>query len=499
MKNVLDLTPSKAKNFFLKEESYINYSLPHYFTFKEVLSKIDEKINGKKLSDFSLSSASDYEDVNYQLFSNKDGKYAWRPFQIIHPALYVSLVQNITKKENWSLIRERFKFFRENPKIECFSIPMVSEEKKKTDKEIQIYTWWQQIEQRSLAFALEYKYILHTDITDCYGTIYTHSIPWALHTKDEAKKKENRNNKKLIGVIIDQHLRDMNYGQTNGIPQGSTLMDLIAEMVLGYIDSLLTDKIKEKNISEYHILRYRDDYRVFTNNPFEAEVIAKLLSEILTSLGMKLNAEKTKVTDNVIKSSVKPDKLYWIQHQRKTGNKQKWLIQLYLLGEQFPNSGVLDTQVNDFLLFLERNKRKDKNIETLISIISEIAFRNPRVAPRAIAIMSLFLKQIKSQDEQKKIIKKIHNKFLQLPNSSLLEIWFQRLYLKIDSTITYNELLSKKVMDVETKIWNSEWLKDPLKKIVEETAIIDRKSLDKTKKIVTKNEIKTILVRKDYY
>jgi hypothetical protein len=32
----------------------------------------------------------------------------------------------------------------------------------------------------------------------------------------------------------------MNNGQTNGIPQGSVLMDFIAEMVLGYIDECLS-------------------------------------------------------------------------------------------------------------------------------------------------------------------------------------------------------------------------------------------------------------------
>jgi hypothetical protein len=29
-------------------------------------------------------------------------------------------------------------------------------------------------------------------------------------------------------------MQGMNYGQTNGIPQGSVLMDFIAEMVLGF-------------------------------------------------------------------------------------------------------------------------------------------------------------------------------------------------------------------------------------------------------------------------
>jgi hypothetical protein len=59
-------------------------------------------------------------------------------------------------------------------------------------------------------------------------------------------------------------MQGMNYGQTNGIPQGSVLMDFIAEMVLGYIDERLSECL-DKNMN-YHIIRYRDDYRIFTNN-----------------------------------------------------------------------------------------------------------------------------------------------------------------------------------------------------------------------------------------
>src|SRR5690606_25301531 len=151
------LSASEAKKFLLKEESYLNYDLPRYFTFKNLLSKIDKTLTGKSLSDFctAKTSASDFEGVNYQLFSNKDGKYAWRPFQIIHPAIYVSLVHNITQMDNWELIKKRFEVFFANKKIECHSLPMVSLTKNKKDKEVQIYNWWQQIEQRSVELAIE--------------------------------------------------------------------------------------------------------------------------------------------------------------------------------------------------------------------------------------------------------------------------------------------------------------------------------------------------------
>jgi len=233
MKNILKFSENKAKDFFLKEESYVNFDLPLYFSFQALINETDKKLSMKNLSDFRKSSPREIDNVNYRLLSNKDGKYSWRPFQLIHPAIYVSLVLKITEKENWKLIKERFNLFQQNENIECHSLPVISETKARTDKTEQILTWWKMIEQTSLVLALDFKYVLHTDISDCYGSIYTHSVPWALHKKSVAKKKENRNKQSLIGVSIDSHLQDMSFGQTNGIPQGSTLMDFIAEIVLG--------------------------------------------------------------------------------------------------------------------------------------------------------------------------------------------------------------------------------------------------------------------------
>lgn len=496
MKDILKLNNEEAKSLFLKRESYSNISLPEYFSFQELLDNIDKTLNGKNISDFRDKSPRDVENVNYKLLSNKDGKFAWRPFQLINPAIYVSLVNTITKETNWKILKERFTLFQANNKIECHSLPAISESKTKTNKTAQILNWWQMIEQKSLTLALDYKYVLHTDIADCYSSIYTHSIPWAIHTK--IKAKQNRKNS-LLGNAIDNHLQDMSYGQTNGIPQGSVLMDFTAEIVLGYVDLLLSEKLDSKGITDYRILRFRDDYRIFTNNSFLAEQIAKELSEILSNIGLKLNADKTIASNDIIKSSIKPDKRYWISNKTITGNKQKWLIQLYLLSEKFPNSGTIETQMRDFLVVLEKSKKKDYNLETLISLVTEIALRNPRVVPTCIAILSIFLSRIKDDTEKLALAEKIKNKFKDVPNSSFIMVWFQRLNLKINKTENYDEPLCKKVSDNSVIIWNIEWLNEKLKNIFNKTSIIEEKTIAKTKKKVSKTEITKIIAKASYY
>ena len=282
-KSIIKLSPGKVREFFLRNESYFNMDLPPYFNFSAILSCVDKSLNGKNISDL-IKNPRYYDNVNYTFFANKDGKYSWRPFQLIHPVLYIALVDIITEADNWKYLQEIFKEFSKNKKITCLSIPVVSLSAQ-TDKAEQVSQWWQDVEQKSIELSLIWECLIKTDITDCYSAIYTHSIAWALHTKKTAKTK--RKDKSLLGNQLDSIIQDMRNGQTNGIPQGPVIMDFIAEIVLGYADTQLSKKIEEEGIKNYQVLRYRDDYRIFTNNPRSGEKIVKLLTEVLIDLGLR--------------------------------------------------------------------------------------------------------------------------------------------------------------------------------------------------------------------
>ena len=153
--------------------------------------------------------------------------------------------------------------------------------------------------------------MLVTDIVNCYGSIYTHSIAWALHNDGRVGAKKSKAVPKIWN-IVDIILQQISNGQTNGIPQGSTLMDFIAEIVLGYADFELSKKLSGEMESDcYKILRYRDDYRIFGKSKIVVEKIAKILTEVLAVLTMRLNEDKTFLTDNIITNSQKTDKIYW--------------------------------------------------------------------------------------------------------------------------------------------------------------------------------------------
>lgn len=496
MKKITEFNHSDARKFFLKEESYFNFDLPSYFNFKNILTETDQKLTGHNLSDFFGSCKNDngedrptypcdFENVNYTFLSNKDGKYAWRPFQLIHPAIYVSLVHKITEEPNWELIVSKFEEYASNKRIKCYSLPLESESEQ-SDQATSVTNWWQKIEQQSIELGLKYSYVLHTDISDCYGSIYTHSIPWALHSKLIAKK--NRKKKSLLGNIVDKHLQDMAYGQTNGIPQGSVLMDFIAEIVLGYSDSIISEKIEEANISDYEILRYRDDYRIFSNNPQEIERITKIISDTVVDLGLKLNSQKTISFNNIILSSIKPDKIYWNSTKQGARDIQKHLLLIHSLSTKFPNSGSLSTALNKFFNRIKK-KKKFNNTLSIISILVDIMMKNPRVYPIATAILSKLLTTLDEPSKREEIIDSILTKFEQIPNTAHIKIWLQRLTLKADRNKSYDEPLCHKVNDNTKEIWNSTWLCESFKELINATSIIDQKVIDEMPLIITKEEV----------
>jgi RNA-directed DNA polymerase len=509
MKNVLELSHTEAKTYFLKAESYFSFDLPRYYVFDGLIHTLSEKIEGKCLSDFygiycdiekkkeKATYPYNYENVNYRFLHSKDGRYSWRPFQIIHPAIYVSLVHKITEKNNWDSIVQKFTEFQSDSNIRCHSIPLVSESKS-SDKATMVFRWWESIEQRSIEKALKYDYVLHTDISDCYGSIYTHVIPWALHTKEKAKNEKK--NKQLIGNIIDIHLQDMSFGQTNGIPQGSILMDFIAEIVLGFADIELSKRLKgleDPCLKDFEIVRYRDDYRVFTTSSQDAELILKHITEILGDFGMRLNPHKTKASSNVVEDSIKPDKLFWILNKRANKNLQEHLFLIHSLAKKYPNSGSLVKAMNIFFKRIEYTDRTKRNTKVLISIVVDIAYRSPRVYPIAAAILSKLFLSLK-EIELTEIINLIINKFEKIPNTGHLEIWLQRVIFTHDKEKYFKEKLCQKLNDSSISIWNSEWLNDDLKNLIDRYEIIDKDILHKMDAVISLKEVQLFDSKNNY-
>ena len=488
-KSVLAMSPEEARGFFLKHESYANIALPPYYDFAPLLASLSDELKGKELESYFKKGVSpnDFESVNHVILANKDGRYAWRQLELINPAIYVSLVHIITDPPNWNVIKNRFKEFI-TEKIHPQGIPVEAVDEKCKDVGAQINKWWEKVEQESIKKALKYHIIAHTDITDCYSRMYTHSVAWAIHGKEEAKRAKH--DKSLLGNIIDRHLQYMHYGQTNGIPQGSVLMDLIAEMVLGYADSLLSKKLENRGIYNYYIIRYRDDYRIFTINKYQAKTIIKELAEVLLSLGMSINKVKTTMSDDIILSFIKEDKVAWIE---KCINEDitKHLLNIYKHSMAYPNSGSIVTALSDYYDMLGKSDKYDPEI--IISILANMASNNPRAIPQIAAVISVIFQRKVKGSAKRILFDSVHDKMSQIPNHTYFEIWLQR--VAIPNSIQYKcELpLCKIARRAKSDLWEMGWTQSQKLLSRMGKAVIDKQKMRSIDIVIQPHEVEPFI------
>lgn len=473
MKRLIDLTNNEARAHFMKGSSYFNSDLPRYINFEPILNDVASVLNSRSYSQFQASKKPGLlPNVNYNFIANKDGRFAWRPYELMHPAIYVSLVNLVCENDNWLLIKKRFDEF-EVGVVDCCSIPLISIDHQ-SDVATQIRSWWQSVEQRSLSYSLEFSHLLHTDVTDCYGSIYTHSISWAIHGLNEAKKNKGRNS--LLGNKIDTYIQASRYGQTNGIAQGSVLMDFIAELVLGYVDEQINAELGA--CDDIRILRYRDDFRIFTNSDDRAEKVLKVVSDNLRQVGMKLGVAKTIACSNVVEGSIKPDKLAGIELQDlgKANAKtiQKQLLRLHSFGQKFTNSGALRRLISDFHSSVSEQDETPDDLEVQVAIATDIAFVSPATFPAIAGILS-HLVSLAPKDEKAPLWEKVRKKMARIPYNGYLEIWLQRVTQPkaVGIEFTSSEPICQIVNGGSPQLWENDWIaNDALKQALDVSKIV---------------------------
>ena len=129
------------------------------------------------------------------------------------------------------------------------------------------------------------RYLLKIDISRFYNSIYTHSIPWAIHTKAIAKGLRRRS--QLYGNALDEDCRKMMDGQTVGIPVGPDTSRVISEVILSAIDEKL-----RAQLPDFSGIRIIDDYYLYFKNLGDVEVAKELTHKIMAEFELELNPSK---------------------------------------------------------------------------------------------------------------------------------------------------------------------------------------------------------------
>lgn len=523
VKTIFDLSADEALDFLMQNDRYVTTEMPEYLNFDPVLAFAREHIADtsidKCLKDINPENMS---DANYDIMLNKDGRYAVRVLSLSNPFLYYLLAREICTPEHWAAILDDFKVFGSAPHIQAVGIPVIPADKENFHKATTILNWWNRFEQMAVKLSLDYRYMFVTDITNCYGTIELQTVEKALSRKGTASEVD-------VKTDIVRILTMLRQGRNIGLPQGSTLYDIVAEIVLGYADMLLREALERDGITEgYEILRYRDDYKVFANDKDLLERISYTLQHVLEGLNLRLNSAKTRISDSIITDSIKPDKLAYIYNTPIYNNKkqcdfdgiQKQLLFILQFGRQYPNCGQmrmllskLSSWIEEYIENVAKNQKskakpkveakpgeedaEDKktqkrpgtiieDIMAMSAIAAQIAAENLNSAHYALKVISQVLSTISDeqvengkQASKDEIVTKVLNRLGSMQNSDYLKIWLQNLAVKAEYKGDYSFAdgkgngLCHLVCGADANLWNNSFLTPAYLEGFDATAVVD--------------------------
>lgn len=261
-----------------------------------------------------------------------------------------------------------------------------------------IYEFIGMVDKDITSIAYKYSYLVKADIKSFYPSIYTHSIPWAIHGKKFIRKPANLHNFKLLGNRLDKLFQNANDGCTNGIPIGPVVSDIAAEIVASAVDVEFTKRVNASGIA-CEAVRFKDDYRILAKSQSDSKRIIKILQASLKDFNLELSDEKTII-------SALPDGLFreWASkyhavHPRKR-KKYSWkeLRELYLsvvqIDQACPGTGVIDRFLAD-IIDKEGNLKvavSEFNLQKVISMLLMLSTLRVKAFPKIIAILESVLK-----------------------------------------------------------------------------------------------------------
>lgn len=144
-----------------------------------------------------------------------------------------------------------------------------------------------------------YKYFMKLDIQNCFPSIYTHSLTWAiLGNKELGKSMTGTQYNGLFSNATDIISQKCNNNETHGIVVGPEFSRIIAELLLTRVDIELQNKLLSlqlKHHIDYTIYRYIDDFYIFSNDFNLLDTIQDYLEINLRKYNLVLNTSKKEI------------------------------------------------------------------------------------------------------------------------------------------------------------------------------------------------------------
>lgn len=321
-----------------------------------------------------------------------------RTFGIMEPMLYHDIVWHLINE--WDFVVSHL--FDMSNKIYSYSFPIpVSKQSVGKIGTLRagrlIYEFLEMAESDLVAEAHKFNYIIKTDIKNFYASIYTHSLAWALHGKAVAKNDIGKF--QLLGSKLDRLLQYSNDRCTNGIPIGSAISDLIAEILLSTIDRDITKELKNRNI-QFVAVRFKDDYRILCNFKNQADCIIKILQSKLRNYNLCLNESKTiinELPDGLFREYTAEYQKYSLKYYKTIKYKrfETTLRAVLNIDQKYPDTGLVNKFLSElvtsrFKLKLSLNPKQVLKVFSLLLMLKE---RRLKAFPQILGIIELIIDQ----------------------------------------------------------------------------------------------------------
>ena len=137
---------------------------------------------------------------------------------------------------------------------------------------------------------------------------------------------------------------------------------------------------------------------------------------------------------------------------------------------------------------VSRQKQLKRQSMPIVSVVIDIAVRNPRTYPLCFAIVSKYLSMM-TEEKKKAVVDRVRKKFSKVSNTGFMEIWLQRVTKDLTDSI-YDEKLCHLDKNLSNSLWNSSWISfKKLKNVIEKTPVHDSKIFSELDEVITKEEV----------
>lgn len=332
---------------------------------------------------FTMDDFWDYDQRKEKAFEGADHDYVYfemtkntgdpRPFGLPTPMAYQRLCEGL--KGNWDKLQKHFEDHTSNQEYKISRIHI--RKIKDTEKlfEMNYHKWWIDPEPEQ-DLLIGKKYIARSDISTCFPSIYTHSIPWALIGKEASKK--NRKETEWFNQI-DKLCRATKYGETHGLLIGPHASNLVAELILTIVDERLSSK--------YSFVRNIDDYECFVESYEEGERFIAELSEALREFDLPINRKKTEIVPLPLASvthwvrKINEAIVLFLDSKEKISRNdiQAFLDTAVILINESKDVAVLKYCIK--VIYGKKDKLKHDAIEYYIKTVFHLSFIYPYIMP----------------------------------------------------------------------------------------------------------------------